>query len=149
MDADHESGHHLQTSNEEIISLMESVGFKDNQILLKQGSAGEKAIAQVADFENKLAFVFDKLRSSQIYCIQRKDDDENHNRILYGTQFDGKLLFSQWLNFQYKQMLECIYTRGWGNRRPSCPPIAGKAARCYGAGPLPFLSGGIYLVLHD
>lgn len=115
MNAEHEDGYHLQTSNEEIISLMESLNFQDNRILVKEGSNGKQAIEQVADFESKLAYVFDKLRSSQIHCIQRKGDSKNHNRILYGTAFDDKLLFSQWMGFKYKSMLEFIYSRGWEN----------------------------------
>ena len=113
IDAKYNSSYHLQTSNEEIISLMESLEFKDNRILIKTGSYYEKAIEQVGNFDNKLAYIFDKLRSSQIHCIQRKGESNNHNRILYGTQFNEKLLFSRWLNFQFKPMLEFIYSRGW------------------------------------
>ncbi len=123
MNADHETGYQLQTSNEEIISLMEGLNFKDNRILPKQGSKGKKAIEQVPDFESKLAYVFDKLRSSQIHCIQRKGDPNNHNRILYGTQFEEKLLFSRWLSFQYKPMLEFIYSREWDDSEQSVRPL--------------------------
>ncbi|MEZ4963386.1 MAG: SIR2 family protein [Saprospiraceae bacterium] len=113
LDAEHDFSYHLQTSNEEIIYLMESVEFKDNRVKVKEGCDGAKAIEKVADFENKLAYIFDKLRSSQIHCIQRKGDRNNHNRIGYGTQFDEKLLFTQWLNMQFKPMLESIYSRQW------------------------------------
>ncbi|MCB0517303.1 MAG: SIR2 family protein [Lewinellaceae bacterium] len=123
LDAEHDLGYHLQTSNEEIISLMQNLEFKNNRILIKEGSGGEKEIEQVVDFENKLAYIFDKLRSSQIHCIQRKGDGNNHNRILYGTQFDEKLLFSQWLNCQYKPMLESIYSREWESSGHPAKPL--------------------------
>lgn len=126
MNAEHDDGYHLQTSNEDIISLMESLLFQDNKILVKEGSKGKQAIEKVADFEGKLAYVFDKLRSSQIHCIQRKGDSKNHNRILYGTQFDEELLFLQWMGFRYKPMLEFIYSRGWENTGQSVRPLSDR-----------------------
>lgn len=113
MNAEHSSNYHLQTGNEEIISLMESLEFKNNRIIIKKGCPKEKEITEVANFETKLTYIFDKLRSSQIHCIQRKGDRNNHNRIQYGTQFDRDLLFSQWVDYEYKPMLENIYSREW------------------------------------
>ncbi len=126
LDAEHDFSYHLQTSNEEIIYLMECLEFEDNRIRVKEGCDGATAIEQVADFENKLAYIFDKLRSSQIHCIQRKGDHNNHNRIGYGTQFEENLLFSQWLNLHFKPMLESIHSRQWENSGHPARPLREK-----------------------
>ena len=121
--ARHDTGYHLQTSNEDIIALMESLEFKDNWIHLRKGSSDEMAITQVEDFDVKLAYIFDKLRSRQIHCIQRQNDHNNHNRIGYGTQFEENLIFTQWLNFQFKPMLESINAQRWESAGQPVRPL--------------------------
>ncbi|MBK9015139.1 MAG: SIR2 family protein [Saprospiraceae bacterium] len=112
-DARHETGNHLQTSNEKIIALMQGIEFKEGRILLKENSPEAEAIKRIPHFEKKLAYVFDKLRSSQINCIQRIDDNskDNHNRINYVTNFSKELPFVQWLDFHYKPLLEAVHSR--------------------------------------
>lgn len=91
---------------------MKSIKFDNNSIQLVDRAKDTENIKKVNKYIKKLEYIFDKLSSSFIYCIQRLDDDstDNHNRIGFSTKFDEKSLFQKWNKFEYKELWETIYT---------------------------------------
>ncbi len=113
----------LETGNASVVQLMQSIEFEGNKILIKDDGILRNEILSVQDYERKLWYVFEKLISSNIFCIHRKDDDEiRHYRIDLDSQFSEKLLFHKWSGLQFNELLETIQKREYAFGKPDMVP---------------------------
>ena len=76
-------GCHFKTKNERIISLLKKVKIKEGEILFENTTTKSSITSTVNNVEEKLKYIFTKLMSSGVKCIQRKDDNlsGNHYKI--------------------------------------------------------------------
>lgn len=118
VDASWDENGHLSVRNEQIIRLMRSLLIEKDTIKVKEDSIMYDEIISVGNFNFKLQYIFDKLKSSGIRCIHREGDYDStsHHRILYSTNFPDDLLLELWSDFKIDVLLESIKKHPWVNK---------------------------------
>lgn len=111
----------LDIRNEAIIQLMQSIEVTGNQISISKSGPINKEIMSVNDYQNKLWYIFDKLRSSGVKCIHR-EGDERHHPIKIDNPFSEQLLFPKWFEFRLDKVLEAIEKREYAFGQPDWIP---------------------------